>query len=131
MVRVRCTPAERARLEERARAAGLTISGMMRQAALTARIRSSDRAELGAVAAQFGRVGGLLNQLAAKANAGRIVPAGPVMDACNELRPILAELRRLLGGEAPTERRVPRRGPEPDDLSDDLGDDLETDSGRW
>jgi hypothetical protein len=99
---VRLDDAERAKLEERASASGLTTGAYLRAAALggagvRARPRASiDRQLLARANADLNRVGNNINQIAHALNAGRDMPHS-LAEALAELRGALSALRRAAG----------------------------------
>jgi hypothetical protein len=88
VVAIRLTKAERVRLEQRAAAAGLTVSAYAAQALADGRV--TVEAQPAAIVlppeliAEFKRVGNNLNQIAHRHNAGKHVPDGALAQAVNE-----------------------------------------------
>lgn len=77
IIRVRCTEAEATTMKNLAKSRGLSLSDMVRRAALGVRMpaRTFDQthaAVLVRTLGEFGRVGGNLNQLVRRANGGRL-----------------------------------------------------------
>lgn len=94
IVRIRASREEAAALKNRAAARGLSLSDMIRRAALGVRVpaRSLDATNVVLLArtlGELGRIGGNLNQLVRRAHAGKL----PGHDA--ELAATLAELDAL------------------------------------
>jgi hypothetical protein len=93
VVHVRMTKAERVRLEQRAAAAGLTVSAYAAQALADGRVTVEHQpAQLVLapdVVAEFKRVGNNLNQIAHALNAFRPVPEGKLAATVHEFLQIL------------------------------------------
>ncbi len=102
VARIRLDDAERAKLAERASASGLDVGAYLRACALgTAGVRARRRARvdrelLARTNADLNRVGNNLNQIAHALNSGRDPPQF-VAEAMDELRGVLAALRRVVG----------------------------------
>lgn len=103
-VAVRCTPDEYAALQAKAAAAGLTVSGYLRAAALgspgvrSARRPPVEREELARALGLLGRYGGNLNQLARMANTTGALPTEAALVALgDEVRAVRDALMRALG----------------------------------
>ncbi|WP_426231055.1 plasmid mobilization protein [Pararhizobium sp. DWP3-4] len=102
IVRVRTTDTEFSKMKDIATARGLSISELIRRAALGTRMPArafdaTDAALLAHMLGGLGRVGGNLNQLVRLANAGR--PMGGDVDLSQVLADVNAlrsRLRRLL-----------------------------------
>lgn len=76
-IRVRASTEELARMQDLAKARGLSLSDLIRRAALGGRMpaRSFDQAHAALLArtlAELGRIGGNVNQLSRRANAGKL-----------------------------------------------------------
>lgn len=98
IIRVRANDVELATMKNLAAARGISLSDMVRRAALGVRMPAAaldrrDLAELACVLGALGRIGGNLNQLVRRANAGRL----PGHDA---------ELSRTLDGIDALRRRL-------------------------
>jgi hypothetical protein len=96
IIRIRASRDEATAMKDRAIARGLSLSDLLRRAALSVRmpVRSFDATHVGLLAqtlAELGRIGGNINQLARRVNAGKL--SGH--DA--ELASALAELDKLRG----------------------------------
>ena len=102
VARIRLDDAELAKLEERSRAAGLTVGAYLRACALeTAGVRAKpratiDREVLARVNADLNRVGNNVNQIAHALNIGLDSPHS-VAAAMADLRGVLAVIRRAAG----------------------------------
>lgn len=77
IVRVRISAEELARIQNLAKSRGVSLSDLVRRAALGVRMPATaldkrDLVELSRTLAALGRVGGLLNQLVRRANAGKL-----------------------------------------------------------
>ncbi|KQW84465.1 plasmid mobilization relaxosome protein MobC [Ensifer sp. Root127] len=77
IIRIRTTTEELARIQDLARSRGLSISEMLRRAALGVRMpaRGFDQTNivlLTQTLGELGRIGGNLNQIARRANTGRL-----------------------------------------------------------
>ncbi|RWX75959.1 plasmid mobilization relaxosome protein MobC [Neorhizobium lilium] len=77
-IRIRATREETATMKDLAIARGLTLSDLVRRAALGVRmpvrsLATPDAALLGRLLGELGRVGGNLNQLVRRANSGKLV----------------------------------------------------------
>ncbi|WP_165420664.1 plasmid mobilization protein [Rhizobium ruizarguesonis] len=78
IIRIRASADERSKIEELARGRGLSISEMLRRAALGVRMpsRTLDASHiilLTRTLAELGHVGGNLNQMVRRANSGKLV----------------------------------------------------------
>ncbi|WP_434139853.1 plasmid mobilization protein [Sinorhizobium meliloti] len=78
IVRLRVTDAEAATMKDLAKARGLSLSDMVRRAALGVHMpaRSLDATHAAVLArtlAEIGRIGGNLNQLVRRANSGKLI----------------------------------------------------------
>jgi hypothetical protein len=76
-IRARVTVEEHVRIQELAQARGLTLSDLTRRAALSVRMpaRSFDQTHIALLTqtlGELGRIGGNLNQLSRRANAGKL-----------------------------------------------------------
>ena len=102
-VHMRVTSADRARLDDAAERAGMTVSAFLLHRALAtpapraARRPSVDRVELARVLAALGRYGSNLNQLAHLANSGEIPPLDELTAACAVAMEMRDALMRALG----------------------------------
>lgn len=102
VARIRLDDAELAKLEDRSRAAGLTIGAYLRACALeTAGVRAKprppvDRELLARTNADLNRVGNNINQIAHALNAG-LDPPLYVAEAIQDLRGVLAVIRQAAG----------------------------------
>jgi hypothetical protein len=102
VARIRLDDAELAKLEERSRAAGLTMGAYLRACALeTAGVRAKPRAPvdrelLARTNADLNRVGNNVNQIAHALNIGLDAPH-PVAATMGELRGVLSTIRRAAG----------------------------------
>jgi uncharacterized protein (DUF1778 family) len=87
----RCTVEEHAALTAKAEAVGLSLTAFVKLAALDRRIpvRSYDAKS---IVSALSRVGGLLNQLAAKANSNRSIDAAALAVALEELKATITEI---------------------------------------
>jgi hypothetical protein len=89
VVTIRLTKAERARLEQRASAAGLTVSAFAAQSLSTGRVTvevTPSSALHPSLVAELKRIGNNVNQIATVLNAGRYAP----------IRNIVVQMRDLL-----------------------------------
>lgn len=96
IIRIRASHAEATAMKDLAAARGLPLSELIRRAALNVRMpaRSFDATHMAMLTralGELGRIGGNINQLARRANAGRL----PGHDA--ELASVLVELDALRG----------------------------------
>lgn len=96
IIRVRTTHAEAMTMKDLAVARGLSLSELIRRAALDIRMpaRSFDATHIALLAqtlGELGRIGGNVNQLARRANAGKLPSHDP------ELAKALVELEALRG----------------------------------
>jgi hypothetical protein len=102
VARIRLDDAERGKLEELASASGLSVGAYLRAAALkSAGVRakprpSVDRELLARANADLNRVGNNINQIAHALNIG-LDPPSAIAEAMQELRGVLAALRRAAG----------------------------------
>ena len=85
---LRVTAAERALIEERAAAAGLTLAGYCRRAIFKSRIAPIRSSTDQALLVELNRVGVNLNQIARRVNAGRDLPP--------DFPDVLAEVREAI-----------------------------------
>lgn len=102
VARIRLDEAERAKLEELASASGLTVGAYFRACALkSAGVRakprpSVDRELLARANADLNRVGNNINQISRALHIGLDTPS-PLAEAMDELRGVLAAMRRAVG----------------------------------
>lgn len=103
IIRIRTSPEETSKIQELAKGRGLSISELMRRAALSARMPerkfdATDFVLLTRTLAELGRIGGNLNQLVRRANRGQLighdVDLRQTLSCVDELR---NHLRGLLG----------------------------------
>ncbi|MCU7846937.1 MAG: plasmid mobilization relaxosome protein MobC [Candidatus Thiodiazotropha sp. (ex Lucinoma kastoroae)] len=99
---------ERSEIERRSRAAGLSIAGYFKSAALNRRPRKFrhpqvDRKELARLLGQLGRVGNNLNQLSRTLNAGSSIEIPELMTALKDLADMRAMVMSALGYRETTE----------------------------
>ncbi len=98
-ISVRCTAEERAKIDEAARQAGLSIGAYLRSLALgsagprAVRRPPIERKELARLLGHLGKVGSNLNQLAHAFNRERRIPG---LDELNAIRQKVGELRDAL-----------------------------------
>jgi len=105
---IRLSDRERVEIERRSRAAGLSIAGYFKSAALNQRPRKFrhpqvDRAELARLLGQLGRVGNNLNQLARTLNTEGSVEIPELTQALNDLSDMRAMVMSALGYRETTE----------------------------
>jgi len=105
---IRMSVDERIEIERRSSAAGLSIAGYFKSAALNQRPRKFrhpqvDRAELARLLGQLGRVGNNLNQLARTLNAEGSVEIPELVTALNDLSAMRAMVMSALGYREKTE----------------------------
>ncbi len=104
-ITIRLTPEERAAIDSAAERAGLTSGSYARQVMLGApaprqvRRPPVERRELAKLLGGLGRVGGNLNQLAHRANAGMPAERGALMSALDDLRAMRDAVLTALGRE--------------------------------
>ncbi len=102
-VHMRVTSAERARLDDAAERAGMTVSAFLLHRGLGTPARRAARrpqvevAALARVLAECGKIGSNLNQLARAANSGEIPPLDELTAACVAMLEIRNVLMRALG----------------------------------
>lgn len=102
IVRIRVSSEELAALKVLATARGLSISEIMRRSALGIRLpqRSLDRTNIALLTralGQLGRVGGILNQLAKRANSGKLVGHNADLNhTLSEINELRSHLRGLV-----------------------------------
>jgi hypothetical protein len=102
--RVRLTPPEKTKLEERAEAAGMDVAAFVRHQTLgergpRTRVRfAGDVAELARLRGELGRVGNNLNQLTRLANIGDIERPAMLDAALADVLALLIEVRSAMTG---------------------------------
>lgn len=101
IVQVRCTPDERAKIEEKAAAAGLSVSGYCRNKLLGKKTRRTQRrifpeaAVLAPLVGQLGSLGNNLNQLAHMGHMDRAINRDYLNDILGRIDDLAAEIRGL------------------------------------
>jgi hypothetical protein len=102
---LRLTPDERADLDARAKAAGLSVGGYFRAAVLGApppnRRRAADAPELARLMGAIGRIGSNINQLAHVANAGSWPDSRALDEAVADIRWMRNAVMKALGVTSP------------------------------
>ena len=88
---IRVTPAERVLIEDKATAAGFTITDFVRTAALFEKVTPRKTKLEAALIVELNRVGVNVNQIAHAANVGRIRPA-LLQTSLDELRELMAKI---------------------------------------
>jgi hypothetical protein len=102
MIRVRVSAEELARMQDLAKARGLSVSDLIRRAALGVRMpaRGFDQTHAAVLArtlAELGRIGGNVNQLARRANVGRLAGHNRELgDALAGIDALRARIRDML-----------------------------------
>ena len=89
---IRVTVAERERVEEKAAAAGMTVTQYIRRAVLKTRIAPKRGSTDQALLVELNRVGTNLNQIARRVNAGRNLPS----DFPDVLAEVSAAVKKVL-----------------------------------